>query len=126
MARSLLIADDALIIREMIKDAATSAGWRVAGCAENGQQAIELYETLHPDAVTLDLVMPEHDGLHALAGIRAKHPNAKVLIVSALDQKEILKEAFKLGATDFIVKPFDRQNLVKTLDSLVPAPSVPA
>ena len=66
--------------------------------------------------VTLDLVMPEYDGLHALRGIKAIDPHARVIVVSALEQKNILKEAFQLGANDFIVKPFDRQNLVETLE----------
>lgn len=121
MARKLLVADDAMIIREMIKDTAAGAGWEIVGEAENGQQAVEKFTELRPDAVTMDLVMPGADGLHGLQGILAVDPQAKVLIVSALEQRQILKDAFKLGAADFIVKPFDRQNLLKTLDAMVPA-----
>ncbi len=121
MARKLLVTDDALIIREMIKDAAIQAGWEIVGEAQNGQQAIDLFQALRPDAVTLDMVMPEYDGLHALAGIKKIDPNAQVLVVSALDQKETLKEAFHLGAADFVVKPFDSKNLVNTLDKMVPS-----
>ena len=121
MARRLLVTDDALIIRELIKDAATSAGWEVVGEAANGQQAIDRYRDLEPDAVTLDLVMPEYGGLHALRGIVDLDPDAKVLVVSALEQTKVLKEAFTLGAFDFIVKPFDKQILVQTLDQMVPA-----
>lgn len=125
MSRTLLVTDDALIIREMIKDAAISAGWEIVGEAQNGQQAIELYEQLQPDVVTLDMVMPEYDGIHALAGIKQRDPDARVLVVSALDQKQTLKEAFRLGAADFIVKPFDPKNLVATLDKIAPV-SAPA
>ncbi len=121
MARKLLVADDALIIREMIKDAAQEAGWEIVGEAEDGQAAIEQYKDLNPDAVTLDLVMPEHDGLHALRGIMNDDPSAKVLVVSALEQKTVLRDAFRLGAADFIVKPFDKNNLLGTLDQMVPA-----
>ena len=121
MARRLLVTDDALIIREIIKDAATAAGWEIVGEAGNGQEAIERYRELRPDAVTLDLVMPEYDGLHALRGIVDLDPDAKVLVVSALEQTTVLKEAFKLGAFDFIVKPFDKKTLVQTLDQMVPA-----
>ncbi len=122
MSKTLLVTDDALIIREMIKDTAISAGWEIVGEASNGQQAIEQYTKLKPDAATLDLVMPEYDGLHALRGIIAADPDAKVVVVSALDQKDVLKDAFKLGAADFIVKPFDKQVLIKTLDQLVSQP----
>lgn len=119
MAKTLLITDDAMIIREMIKDAARAGGWEIVGEAANGQEAIDRYEQLKPDAVTLDLVMPEFDGLHALRGIMGNHKNARVLIVSALEQTEILKEALKLGAADFIVKPFNEPRLVSALDKLV-------
>ncbi|MEE8452814.1 MAG: response regulator [Thermoguttaceae bacterium] len=119
MAKTLLITDDALIIREIIKDAAEIAGWEVVGQATNGQEAIDLYEQLEPDAVTLDMVMPEYDGLHALRGIIALDPEAVVVVVSALDQKNVLKAAFKIGAADFIVKPFDKKVLLKTLEQAV-------
>jgi two-component system chemotaxis response regulator CheY len=119
MSKRLLIADDALIIREMIKDAATSDGWEIVADAADGETAAALYREHHPDAVTLDLVMPQHDGLYALRQIRRDHPEAKVIIVSALDQRHVLKEAFSLGASDFIVKPFERNALLETLDQAV-------
>lgn len=116
MAKTLLITDDALIIREIIKDTVENAGWEVVGLAINGQEAIDLYRQLKPDAVTLDMVMPDYDGLHGLRGIMALHPEANVVVVSALDQKNILKAAFKIGAADFIVKPFDKKVLLRTLE----------
>ncbi len=119
MAKTLLVADDAMIIRAMIRDAATSAGWTVVGEAANGREAVEQYRALRPDAVTLDLIMPQYDGLHALRGILAVDPEAKVVVVSALDQKDVLLEAFRLGAADFIVKPFHRRMLIDTLGHLV-------
>lgn len=121
MARTILVVDDAIIIREMIKDTAIEAGWQVVGEAKNGQEAIDKYIELKPDVVTLDMVMPDYDGLHALKGIMQHDPQAKVLVVSALEQKETLKEAFKLGATDFVVKPFDCQHVVKAVDAMKPA-----
>jgi two-component system, chemotaxis family, chemotaxis protein CheY len=119
MAKKILIVDDSLIIRKMISDAATDAGWEVSGEASNGQEAIDRYVQLHPDMVTLDLIMPEFDGLHALRGIMQANPKAKVLMVSALEQKSVLKEAFRSGASDFIVKPLDKQLLVNTLKQMV-------
>ena len=120
MPRTLLIADDAMIIRQIIKDLAVGAGWEVVGEARNGQEAIERYRELRPDAVTLDLVMPEHDGLHALQGIMKFDSEAKVLVVSALEQRGVLKDAIKAGASDFVTKPFDKQSLQDTLEQLVP------
>ena len=119
MPGTLLITDDALIIRAMIKDTATAAGWQVLGEATNGNEAIEQYKRLRPDAVTLDLVMPEFDGLHALRGILELDPQARVVVVSALEQKNILMDAFKLGAADFIVKPFDKKALIATLEKVI-------
>ena len=119
MSKRLLVTDDALIIREIIKDAAQSAGWEIAGEASNGQMAVEMYQELRPDVCTLDLVMPEYDGMHGLRGIKALNPEAKVVIVSALDQKNVLKETFSLGVSDFIVKPFDKASLINTLEQLV-------
>lgn len=120
MSRTLLVTDDAIIIREMIKDAAMAAGWEIAAEAANGQEAIDRYAEFKPDACTLDLVMPEYNGLHALRGIMELDPDACVVVVSALEQTRVLKEAFRAGAADFIVKPFDRANLIATLDQLVP------
>jgi len=120
MARTLLITDDAAIICEMIKDAAEAAGWQVVGYAADGQQAIEQYEALRPDAVTLDLVMPQYNGIHALMGIRQLDPQAKVIVVSALNQKKVLREAFAAGAADFVEKPFDNDDLIDALDAIVP------
>ncbi|NQT39587.1 MAG: response regulator [Planctomycetes bacterium] len=126
MTKTLLVIDDAMIIREIIKDAVTEAGWTVVGEATDGQEGILRYSELKPDAVTLDLVMPNYDGLHALRGIRALDGQARVCVVSALDQRNVLKEAFRQGAADFIVKPFDKATLVETLEQLVSPPQTTA
>ena len=118
MAKTLLVTDDSMIMRTIIRDMAASDGWEVVGEACNGQEAIDCYRELRPDAVTLDLVMPEYDGLHALHGIMEFDPEAKVLLVSALEQRGILKDAFKAGATDFVAKPFDNQSLQAALEQL--------
>lgn len=119
MDKTLLIVDDAAIVREKIKETAQATGWEVVGEAANGREAIERFAELRPAAVTLDLVMPERDGMIALREILAIDPNAKVVVVSALGQKNVLKDAFKLGAADFVVKPFDSRTLAATLDQFV-------
>jgi two-component system chemotaxis response regulator CheY len=119
MSKRILVADDALIIREIIKDRAIEAGFEVVGEATNGKEAFEKYCELKPDIATMDLVMPEYDGLFGLREIIKAHPEAKVVVVSALDQKDVLKEAFRAGASDFVVKPFDQANLIETLLRLI-------
>ena len=109
--KRLLVVDDALIMRAMIKDIAQQAGWQIAGEATNGRECLERYRELSPDLVTLDIVMPEMDGVEALRQLRQEDPPAMVVMVSAIDQKEKLSECIRLGARDFIVKPFDRDNL---------------
>jgi len=121
MAKTLLVADDAAIVREKIKDVARQVGWEIVGEARNGKEAVERYAEMHPTVMTLDLVMPEYDGIYALREILAADPNAKVIVVSALGQKNILKDAFKLGAADFLVKPFDKHALANTLEQFAVA-----
>lgn len=118
MPKTLLVTDDAKIIREMIRDHVSEEGWVVVAEATNGQEAIEKYQELRPDLVTLDMVMPEYDGLHALRGIMAIDPHASVLVVSALDQPAILTEAVRLGAGDFVGKPFAKDRLINALARL--------
>lgn len=112
MNNTLLIVDDALIIRMRIREIALQAGWEVIGEAANGTQAVEMYRNLKPDLVTLDIVMPEMDGVEALRRIREEAPQARVCMVSAVNQREKLTECIKLGAIDFIVKPFEKTQLV--------------
>ena len=122
MAKTLLVTDDAAIIRAKIKEVAISAGWTIVGEARNGKEAVELYAELRPTVITVDLVMPEYDGIYALREVLALDPNAKVVIISAIGQKHILKDAFQIGAADFVVKPFDKAMLIKTLEQFVTSP----
>ena len=111
MEKRLLIVDDAMIMRRRIREIAEEAGWLVAGEAENGEEAVALYQQLQPDLVTLDIVMPKVDGVAALKQLMASHPLARVVMISAVDQREKLAECIDCGAIDFIVKPFDRIRL---------------
>lgn len=108
----LLIVDDALIMRMKIREIASQAGWTVVAEAANGAEAVRLFEEHRPDMVTLDMVMPEMDGLSALKAIRQCDPEAHVVMVSAVNQKEKLRECIAEGAADFVVKPFDAQRLL--------------
>jgi two-component system chemotaxis response regulator CheY len=105
-------------MRKLIGDVATQAGWDVVGEAANGVEAVELYDRLRPDLVTMDLVMPEMGGLEALRLIRSGDPQARVVVVTALDQKQALMDSIREGAIDFIVKPFERQRVLNLLGKL--------
>jgi two-component system chemotaxis response regulator CheY len=118
MPKRLLIVDDAVIMRMRIKDIAREAGWEIAGEATNGEEAVARFEEFRPDLVTLDIVMPAMDGVAALRQIRQAHPEARVVMVSAVDQKEKLTECIRLGAIDFIVKPFDKSALKGLFEKL--------
>jgi two-component system, chemotaxis family, chemotaxis protein CheY len=111
MAKRVLVVDDALIMRMRIKEIALDAGWEIAGEATNGEEGLEMYRALAPDLTTLDIVMPKLDGVSVLRQIRAEDPAARVVMVSAVDQKGKLTECIRLGALDFIVKPFDKARL---------------
>ena len=87
MAETLLVTDDAAIVREKIKEAARGAGWEIVGEARNGKEAVERYAELRPLAMTIDLVMPEYDGIYALREIITLDPNAKIIVVSALGKR---------------------------------------
>lgn len=126
MSKTLLVVDDAAIMRAKIKEAACIAGWSIVGEARNGKEAVERYAEWHPAVTTIDLVMPEYDGIYALREILTLDPNAKLVIVSAIGQKHALKDAFTLGAVDFIIKPFDRQTLVRTIEQFAYSEACPA
>lgn len=123
--RRVLIVDDALFMRKLIADVAREAGWEVVGEAADGQQAVEMYPQLSPDLVTMDLVMPNMTGLEALQAIKKLDPDARIVVISALDQKQALLDSIHHGALDFIVKPFDRGRVLGLLRKLGGDPVVP-
>ena len=110
-ANRILIVDDALIIRQRIGDIARQSGWEVAAEAADGVEAVRMYRQHKPDLVTLDIVMPNMDGVAALREIIQHDHNARVVMVSAVNQKEKLAECIDAGAIDFIVKPFEPAGL---------------
>ncbi|WP_369900277.1 response regulator [Bacillus manliponensis] len=116
MAHKILVVDDAMFMRTMIKNLLkSSSDFEVIGEAENGLEAIEKYKELKPDIVTLDITMPEMDGLEALKEIIGIDANAKVVICSAMGQQGMVLDAIKSGAKDFIVKPFQADRVIEAL-----------
>ncbi len=122
--KRLLVVDDALFMRKLIATVAAEAGWEVVGEAADGAQGVALYQELRPDLVTMDLVMPNMGGIEALRAIRALDPEARVVVVTAMDQKQAVADAIQSGALDFVVKPFDRSRMVGLLRKLA-ASAVP-
>lgn len=115
MSKRVLICDDSMLMRRMVADTLIADGWVIVGEAGDGRDAVCMYEELRPDAVTMDIVMPQYDGLYALARILQIEPSAKVVVVSALAQTKMISEAIRAGAQDFIVKPFMPEQLQLTL-----------
>jgi two-component system chemotaxis response regulator CheY len=114
MAR-VLVVDDAAFMRKMVSDALTQGGHEVVGEAGNGHEAIESYQALKPEVTTLDITMPEKDGLSALKEIIELDPTARVVMCSALGQESKVLESIKLGARDFVVKPFQAERVIEAV-----------
>lgn len=112
----LMITDDAAFMRMTLKKMVTDAGYEVVAEAADGKQAVELYEEHKPDLVTMDITMPEMNGIEALEQIKANHPNAKIVMCSAMGQQNMVVDAIQKGAVDFIVKPFDEARIREALE----------
>ncbi len=121
--KRLMIVDDALIMRQRIREIAEEAGWQVVAEASDGEQAVQLYAQLKPDLVTLDIVMPNVDGVAALRRLIENDAQATVVMVSAVNQKEKLAECIQAGAIDFIVKPFEKASLRQFFEKRLAADS---
>ena len=118
MAR-VLIVDDAAFMRMMIKDILEKNGYEVCGEAPNGLVAVELYNKEKPDIVTMDITMPDMDGIEAVKAIRASNPDAKIIMCSAMGQQSMVMDAIKAGAKDFIVKPFQADRVLEAVKKVV-------
>lgn len=119
MAKRVLLVDDAAFMRMMLKDILTQGGYEVIGEAGDGVEGVESYRTLQPDFVTLDIVMPNMDGLAALKAILEADPGATVIMVSAMGQDALIQEASSTGAKGFIVKPFRPQAVLETVQQIL-------
>ena len=119
MAVRVLVVDDAAFMRMMVKDILSKNGYEVVGEAENGMKALEKYQELKPDLVTMDITMPEMDGISAVKEIKKVDPNAKIVMCSAMGQEAKVVEAIKLGALDFIVKPFKPDRIIATVTKIL-------
>lgn len=116
MAKKILIVDDAAFMRMMIKNILVKNGFEVVGEAENGKQAVGMYSETMPDLVTMDITMPDMDGLEAVKAIRSTDPSAVIIMCSAMGQQSMVMDAIQAGAKDFIVKPFQQERLLQAVE----------
>ncbi len=118
MLKTVLITDDALFMRVTLKNFLVSHGFQVVGEATNGQEAIDKYASLKPDLVFMDITMPVMDGIAATRAIKLGDPNARVIMCTAMGQKNMVMEAIQAGAKDFIVKPFKPERVLESIAKL--------
>jgi len=118
MAR-VLIVDDAAFMRMMIKDILEKNGFEVVGEGNNGLKGVELYKVEKPDIVTMDITMPEMDGIEAVKAIKAFDPAAKIIMCSAMGQQTMVMDAIRAGARDFIVKPFQADRVLEAIKKVL-------
>ncbi|OEF96286.1 response regulator [Desulfuribacillus alkaliarsenatis] len=119
MSGKVLVVDDAAFMRVMIKDTLKKNGYEVVAEAANGQEAVKLYQEHQPDLVTMDITMPEMDGIEALKEIRKADGNAKVIMCSAMGQQGMVVQAIQAGAKDFIVKPFQADRVIEAISKVL-------
>ncbi|MFA6730975.1 MAG: response regulator [Eubacteriales bacterium] len=112
---SVLVVDDAAFMRLAIKNVLEKSGFKVIADAKNGEEGVEKYLEYRPDIVTMDITMPDMTGIEALKKIREADPDAKVVMISAMGQERMVKEAILGGAKSFIVKPYKEEHIVQTL-----------
>lgn len=113
MATRVLVVDDAAFMRMMIKDILSKSDFEIVGEAENGLIAVEKWKELRPDLTTMDITMPEMDGITAVKEIRQLDAGAKIIMCSAMGQQAMVIEAIQAGARDFIVKPFQPDRVIE-------------
>ncbi len=116
MAKKVLIVDDVAFVRKTLADILVEAHYQVVGEAADGLEALELYAKLRPDVVTMDIVMPKMSGIEATQKIVKMDKDARVVIVSAMGQVNLVMEAINVGAKDYVMKPFSSSDVIKTIE----------
>ena len=122
MAKKILVVDDALFMRKMLKDILSEAGYDVVGEAEDGEDGYYKYKEVMPDLVTMDITMPNTNGLEGAKRIVAEFPEANILMCSAMGQRNMLVDSVISGAKGFIVKPFNRENVIAAVQKIIGTP----
>ena len=116
MRKRVMIVDDSRAVAFQVKSLLEDTAYEVAACCQTGEEAIEEYNVIQPDLVTMDIIMPGLDGLETAQAILEEHPDAKIVMVSSLDYNDTREEAAAIGAKAFLYKPFGREELLEVLD----------
>ncbi len=119
MCAKIMVVDDSKFMRKMLTEIFTNNGYEVIGEAKDGMEAIEKYKKLKPDLVTMDIVMPEMGGVDAARAILKHDKDAKIIMCTALDHKELVEDALSYGAKSFIVKPFEPEKVIETAKKIL-------
>lgn len=114
--KNVLIVDDSRTSRRILKDILERAGYNIVGEAINGKEGVTAYAKLLPDIVTMDITMPEMDGIEALRQIKKDFPDSRIVMITAAGQKDKMMEAIKHGATEFVSKPFVEETVIEALE----------
>jgi len=121
VAKKILLVDDAIVVRIMLKEILTPLGYEVVAEAKNGKEAAEMYAEFKPDIVTMDIIMPIVDGLEGLEAIMKLNPKAKVVMLTAVGQERAIQKAAELGAKGFIMKPYNDKEVVEAIEKALAA-----
>lgn len=116
MSKRVIVVDDSMYMRTLIKDALTKEGFEIVGEAPNGEAAIDLALELKPDLITLDNILPDMIGTDILKVLMDEGLEAKIIMVSAVGQQSVINEGIELGASDYIVKPFTAEDLISVVN----------
>ena len=119
MKQKILIVDDSFYMRTILKNMLTDAGFSIVGEASDGVSAIKMANETNPDLITLDLILPDNTGLDVLKAIKKDNPRVKVIVVSAVGQEAIVKDALNSGAQSYIVKPFAEDKVIEIINNVV-------
>ena len=119
MGKKVLVVDDSIYMRSLIKNAMVGAGYDVVGEAQNGETAIDLACSLQPDLITLDNILPDMMGFEILKVIKEEGVESKVIMISAVGQQTVVNKGISLGAAEYIVKPFTEEDLLKVVNKVM-------
>lgn len=122
MSKKVMIVDDSRIVQLQLQKILAGTDYEVVACCQNGEDALEMYEVIQPDLVTMDILMPGIDGLETARLLLQAHPDARILMVSSLAYDDTINEANDIGAKGFVYKPFERDQIISSMQSAMGDP----